>query len=254
MTEERWKAISEKIGYLGEQEKAYQLYKKLGECDCENTERVEFALRHWGWTGKERMETNDTVRTQDWRCVGEDWREASEAIRKMKEKQFVFPKNGEEFIKQFYKIKIPIRYGGLGASLDFSPYEWCEDFYESEIMSIQYNVRMIMIGVLLYLYNDFECQAESLEYYWGTKAPIGYWDLMLFLGRDDKVYYYYRDAGISGIFAENLVDFFVDMFEFPGAKKKAWTFISEEESLIRSELCDEIERQAEVGTYQPREI
>ena len=44
------------------------------------------------------------------------------------------------------------------------------------------------------------------------------------------------------------------MFEFPGAKKKAWSFISEEDAMIDSNLYDEIERQAEAGTYQPREI
>ena len=216
------------------QEKAYQLYKKLGECDCENTERVEFALRHWGWTGKEQ--------------IG-----ASDAIQKMKDKLFVFPENGERFMKQFYRLRIPIRYGGYGATFFFDPCEWYEDFYESEIMSIQYNVRMVFVGLFLCFYSDPEGKSQSIDF-WEKNKAIGYWNLKLFLGRDGKVYYYFVDPCVSGIFAENLVDFFVDMFEFPGAKKKAWSFISEEDAMIDSDLYDEIERQAEAGTYQPREI
>lgn len=234
MTEARFQHIAEQIGYLGEEEQAYQLYRKLGQCSCPRAEKAAFALRYWGWTGKERAGASDT-------------------IQKMRDRLFVFPPIGEAFLKQFYRLLIPVRAGKVGAHLDFDPYFWNEECYHSEIMSIQYRVRMVSIGIIQYFYHDFAFHAERLDFA-RTNEASSFWEIELFLAGSGKIYYYEPDAGISGLLSESVMDFFTEMFAFPEARKKGFQSLSREDSLIGTSLLDAIEQQVEAGAYQPREL
>lgn len=234
MTVDTFNEIAKKINYLGRNESAYNLYERLGQCDCQDTDRVEFALRHWGWTGKEQ-------------------RGADDIIKKMKSKLFVFPPIAEMFIKQFYKILIPVRAGKVGAHIDFDPYFWCENCYNSEIMSIQYNVRMVCVGIIQYFYNDFEFRAERLDFAQTNKAS-SFWEFEIFLSNNGKIYYHERDMGVAGILSESMLSFFTEMFEFPNATKKGFKSLTKDDSLIHTTLLEEIEQQVEAGTYRPRKI
>lgn len=223
--------IAEGIGYLGGKERAYQLYQRLASFKCTETEKIEFVLRHWGWDGRDR-------------------RRAKDLIKKMRSNNFVFTHNSEMFVRQLYGIIIPFNAGDVGAHLVFDPYFSNEECYISEIMSIQFDTRMVDIGLVTYFFNDHDYKSESLEFL-KTKESSGFWIIELFLGVNNKIYYYEPDEGIAGILSESPQNLFGEVFRFPFAAKLALQPLTREGSLVKTSLLDQIETQIENGIYHP---
>lgn len=234
MTNDLFMSISKSINYLGTKEQAYNFYKKLAQSRFNVADKVEFALRHWGWNGEAR--------------IG-----AAEQIEEMKRKGFVIPPNGENFIQQFYNLVIPFKTSAVGAHINFNPFFSNEECIISEIMSIQFHVRMVDIGLVMYFYNDFNFESEHMEFQ-KTNQYYAFWSIELFLGTDGKVYYYEPDEGIAGILSENLLNFFSEIFGFPNAKKKGLEPLTEENALACTPLLDEIEEKLESGEYRPYDV
>ena len=231
MVKDKFFYIAKGIGYLGDEECAYQLYQRLASFKCTETEKIEFALRHWGWNGKEREGSKDL-------------------IEKMKQKNFIFTHNGEMFVSQFFGIIIPFNAGSVGAHLVFDPYFSNDECYISEIMSIQFGIRMVDIGLVTYYFNDHDYKSESLAFL-KTPASSSFWIIELFLGANNKIYYYEPDEGIAGVLSESPQNLFEEVFRFPSATKLGLQPLTRENSLVKTSLLDQIETQIESGVYHP---
>ena len=207
---------------------ASELFSMLKSASIPLSSKIEAALRHYGWTGKTRKE--------------------SEAILlKMRDDGYHLFPSAITLIKQFYGLCFPCKSSNskYGTHLIFV----IEPYIEAdEAFSIHYNEVCVPIGEL----RSFDLYSTSvLPDAWENvdESPAGYMRQDLYLGESGTVYWYCVDATVGGIYAKSLLDFLASQFGFI---ENVYLKDGTREEYEDSDLIQEIETKRAAGMYLPK--
>ncbi len=207
---------------------ASELFAKLKNDFIPLSSKIEIVLRHYGWTGKPRKESEPV-------------------LLKMKADGYRLFPSAAALIEQFYGLCLPCKSSDsrYGAHLIFV----IEPYVEAdEAFSIRYNEPCVPIGELrtfdLYSTSVSPDAWENIDL-----SPAGYVRQDLYLGESGTVYWYCIDATAGGIYAKSLPDFFASQFGFiENTCLKDGT----KEEYEDSDLIQEIEAKRADGIYIPK--
>ncbi len=205
--------------------KASALFAKLKSENIPLSEKVELVLRHYGWTGEPR-------------------KESEQILSQMRAEGYTLFPSAVALIEQFYRLYFPCKSSDskYGAHLIFviDPYVEAD-----EALSIHYNEVCVPIGEL----QTFDLYSDSVSPdTWENvnECPAGYGRIELYLGESGTVYWYCVDAPAGGIQAKSLQDFFASQF---GLIEDTYLKDGTREEYEDDALILEIEMKRADGTY-----